>query len=134
MHVTLVCTMPNKSSLSCSPCKYLAAAKCNLWLKKYAFVLQLHMAGATEDCNEKHLTPWSQACSRDGISNTPLSPYLDRELLYNNHLRVNGSKIEQTGFSYSIPRPTKELLKEVSGQEEDTTSGGALTSSLLGGG
>jgi len=75
------------------------------------------MTGATEECNEKHLTPWSQACTRDGITNTPLSPYLDRELLYNNHLRVNGSKIEQTGFSYSTPKPTKELLKEVSGMK-----------------
>ena len=71
------------------------------------------MAGATEECNEKHLEPWSRACSRDGISNTPLSPYLDRELLYNNHLRIDGSKIEKTGFSYSIPQPTKELLQEV---------------------
>ncbi len=71
------------------------------------------MAGATEECNEKHLTPWSQACSRDGIFNTPLSPYLDRELLYNNHLRIDGSKIESSGFSYHVPKPTRELLQEV---------------------
>lgn len=44
---------------------------------------QLHMAGATEESNEKHLEPWSVACHRDGIVNTPLSPYMDQELLYN---------------------------------------------------
>ena len=45
--------------------------------------LQLHMSGATEESNEKHLAPWSAACHRDNISNTPLSPYMDQELLYN---------------------------------------------------
>lgn len=44
---------------------------------------QLHMSGATEESNEKHLEPWSVACHRDGIVNTPLSPYMDQELLYN---------------------------------------------------
>ena len=80
-----------------------------LCTNKYLFFfssLQLHMTGATEECNEKHLTPWSQACSRDGISNTPLSPYLDKELLYNNHLHIDGSKIEKTGFSYTVPMPS----------------------------
>ena len=33
---------------------------------------QLNMAGATEESNEKHLEPWSVACHRDNISNTPL--------------------------------------------------------------
>jgi nucleoside-diphosphate-sugar epimerase len=44
---------------------------------------KLHMSGATEESNEKHLGPWSAACHRDNISNTPLSPYMDQELLYN---------------------------------------------------
>ena len=76
-------------------------------------LLQLHMSSATEESNEKHLSPWSEACSRDGISNTPLSPYLDQELLYHKHLHVDGSKILQTGFSYEQPRPTVDLLREV---------------------
>jgi hypothetical protein len=33
-----------------------------------------------------------------GITNTPLTPYLDQELLYNNSLSVDGSKIESTGY------------------------------------
>ena len=54
--------------------------------------VQLHMAGATEESNEKHLGPWSSACHRDNISNTPLSPYMDQELLYNRSaLRITSS-------------------------------------------
>ena len=71
------------------------------------------MASVTEESNEKHLTPWSDACARDGISNTPLSPYLDRELLYNKHLHVDGSKIEASGFTYTVPQPTEDLLRVV---------------------
>ena len=36
------------------------------------------MASTVEDSNEKHLAPWSEACERDGIRTTPLSPYLDQ--------------------------------------------------------
>ena len=38
---------------------------------------QLNMESTVEDSNEKHLEPWSKACDRDGITSTPLSPYLD---------------------------------------------------------
>lgn len=72
------------------------------------------MSSATEESNEKHLGPWSEACARDAILNTPLSPYLDQELLYNKHLHVDGSKLEGTGFNYQHPRPTIDLLREVS--------------------
>ena len=71
------------------------------------------MSGATEESNEKHLAPWAEACSRDGISNTPLSPYLDQELLYNKHLHVDGSKIESTGFNYRQATPTLDLMRKV---------------------
>lgn len=74
---------------------------------------KLHMAGATEESNEKHLEPWSVACHRDGIVNTPLSPYMDQELLYNKHLRVDGAKLEGTGFRYEVPEVTPSLLREV---------------------
>ena len=48
-----------------------------------------------------------------GITTTPLTPYLDKELLYNNSLCVNGNKIESTGFKYDHPRITKALVLEV---------------------
>lgn len=77
--------------------------------------LQLNMAGATDESNEKHLEPWSVACQRDGITNTPLSPYIDQELLYNRHLHIDPTKIEGTGFKYEVPCVAVELLKEVRG-------------------
>ena len=36
------------------------------------------MDDAVEESNEKHLAPWSDACLADGISNTPLSPFIDK--------------------------------------------------------
>ncbi|RHY89582.1 hypothetical protein DYB37_012203 [Aphanomyces astaci] len=38
-----------------------------------------------------------------GVTNTPLTPYMDKELLGHNHLYVDGSKIETTGFEYTYP-------------------------------
>jgi len=57
----------------------------------------------TEEVNDKHLKPWSDVCKKAGIQNTPLTPYLDPELLYNNSLAVDGAAIEATGFSYDHP-------------------------------
>ena len=36
------------------------------------------MTDIVDESNEKHLEPWSEACQRDKIENTPLSPYLDQ--------------------------------------------------------
>jgi len=70
------------------------------------------MKTVTEEVNEKHLKPWSELCKTENITNTPLTPYLDVELLYNNHLSVDGSKIEKTGFKYDVPQMTEALLRE----------------------
>jgi len=75
-------------------------------------VAKLNMKNVTEEVNDKHLKPWSELCKKEGISNTPLTPYLDTELLYNNHLSVDGTKIEKTGFKYDYPTMTEELLRE----------------------
>ena len=74
---------------------------------------KLNMSGMVEDSNEKHLAPWSEACTRDKIANTPLSPYLDQELLYNNNLHIEGSKIESLGFNYEYPNVKVEYLREI---------------------
>jgi len=70
------------------------------------------MSSVTEQINDKHLKPWSDLCKKEGINNTPLTPYLDQELLYNNSLSVDGSKIESTGFTYDHPVLTEQLLRE----------------------
>jgi len=71
------------------------------------------MKTVAETANEKHLKPWSDLCKSKSIVNTPLTPYLDEELLYNNPLAVDGSKITSTGFSYKHPKMTEAHLKEV---------------------
>lgn len=66
-----------------------------------------------DHANEKHLPAWQKICQEHGVLNTPVSPYVDKELLYNRHLAVDGSKIEQcSGFSYKHPRITLELIKD----------------------
>jgi len=67
----------------------------------------------TEEVNDKHLKPWSDLCKASGIANTPLTPYLDYELLLNNHLSVDGNAIEGTGFKYDHPEVTEGLLREI---------------------
>ncbi|CAG8545640.1 2104_t:CDS:10 [Diversispora eburnea] len=74
---------------------------------------QLNLDNAVEDINEKHMRPWAMLLRKNRIKNTPLSPYLDKELLYNNALCVDGSKIEETGFEYEVPQVTDEKLKEM---------------------
>jgi hypothetical protein len=46
------------------------------------------------------------------ITNTPLTPYLDEELLYNNAYSVDGSKIVKAGFNYKHPQVKEETLRE----------------------
>jgi len=31
-----------------------------------------------EEVNEKHMGPWGEACQCDGVSNTPLTPYIEK--------------------------------------------------------
>eukprot|EP00030_Apusomonadida_sp_AF-17_P007591 a842022_269.p2 GENE.a842022_269~~a842022_269.p2 ORF type:complete len:381 (-),score=169.29 a842022_269:20-1132(-) len=85
-------------------CKFAGTIKSNL--------AKLNLESVVEDVNEKHLKPWSDLCKAAGIENTPLTPYLDLELLYNNHLSCDGSAIEATGFAYERPNITEALVRE----------------------
>jgi len=73
---------------------------------------KLNMDSVVEDANDKHLKPWSDLIKAHSIVNTPLTPYLDKEILYNNPLAIDGSAIEATGFVYEYPKVTEELLRE----------------------
>jgi len=70
------------------------------------------MKMVAEHANEKHLKPWSDLCKAGNIVNTPLTPYLDEELLYNDAYSINGEKIKGTGFNYQYPNVTEELIRE----------------------
>ncbi|CAG8547860.1 6186_t:CDS:2 [Ambispora leptoticha] len=75
---------------------------------------QHNLDGATDEVNDKHATPWADLTRESGIKATPLSTYVDKELLYNNALSVDGTKIvEETGFTYEVPEVTVEKLQEI---------------------
>lgn len=69
--------------------------------------------GLVSEINEKHLAPWAAICSAGGLDNTPLTPYIDQNSVYHKHLHLNGSKLRNEGFTYAVPRPTLDNLKEV---------------------
>jgi len=69
------------------------------------------MKTVTDTANDKHLKPWSDLCKQHNITSTPLTPYLDEELLYNNHLSVDGNAVTSTGFKYQHPKVTADLLR-----------------------
>lgn len=68
---------------------------------------------AADEANDKHMGPWAEACQRDSIQNTPLSPHMDFQQLQANHLHLSGDKLKKLGFQLSIPKPTVDKLKEI---------------------
>lgn len=83
-------------------------------------LISLNLESITEDVNEKHLQPWSNLCKAGDVVNTPLTPYLDRELLKDNGLCVDGSTVKKfneiekkLGFVYNYPEMTEPLIRQV---------------------
>lgn len=75
-------------------------------------VSKLSMDSVVREVNDKHVAPWAEMTKAAGISITPLSPYIDKELLYKKHLAIDGSAIEKIGFKYTVPKVTEEKLRE----------------------
>ncbi|KAG0202929.1 hypothetical protein BGX28_004715 [Mortierella sp. GBA30] len=72
------------------------------------------MKEATEETNDMHLGPWSDLLKAGQIKTSPLTPYLDQELLCNNALSLDGTKIcITTGFKYEHPKVTEQSLREI---------------------
>jgi hypothetical protein len=65
-----------------------------------------------EDANETDLEPWGEVTAAAQITRTPISPFLEPELLLKHPLAVDGSAITSIGFSYDAPEPTEALLRE----------------------
>jgi len=75
---------------------------------------KMQLTAVAEEANDKHVPGWTKLCQAKGIAHTPLSPYLDKELLYNNHLSVNGTKItKELGFKYDHAKFEKDALLAV---------------------
>jgi len=72
------------------------------------------LSTAVKTCNDKHLPMWSAVMKEFSLTSTPLSPYLDMEILTKNHTSVNGEFIEKdTSFKYSFSQMRIEDLQEV---------------------
>jgi len=60
------------------------------------------LSGLAEDANDEHVPVWQTLCNDSKIENTPLSPYIDKELLKDNSLCIDGSKItKDSSFKYT---------------------------------
>lgn len=84
------------------------------WGTTLSTLAKTDMSSVVEEVNDKHMGPWAEACRKDGVENSPLSPYIDQELLYNKHLYLHPGKLSNTtGFTYLYPKLTKDALKEI---------------------
>lgn len=87
--------------------------KTDYWGMVMSSMTKVDMAGAIEEVNDKHLGPWAELCQKDGVLNTPLTPYMDQELLLYKHLNLDNSKLKSYGYQLRRPRITRESLEEI---------------------
>lgn len=64
------------------------------------------------DVNEGHMEPWGEMIKKAGITRSPISPFLEPELLAKNPLNISGSKLADLGFELTVPAPTVENVRE----------------------
>eukprot|EP00758_Cryptobia_borreli_P001613 Tbor_TRINITY_DN2386_c0_g1::TRINITY_DN2386_c0_g1_i1::g.175::m.175 len=65
-----------------------------------------------DEANDGHMAPWEEMLAAAGLVDTPLNPYLEPELLYNNPCCIDGSKMIALGFRCSCPNVTSELVED----------------------
>jgi len=83
------------------------------WLNVFegAVMGALKKKDIAEGANDKHLAPWSELCKIHKIVNTPLTPYLDEELIFNEPLYIDGTAITKAGFEYKHTLTADEIKK-----------------------
>lgn len=76
---------------------------------------RLNLEHVVDDVNDETLDPWADLQEKAGISKSgPLSPFMEKELLKDTDLSLDGSFFEkETGFEYKHPKLTKEELEKV---------------------
>lgn len=88
--------------------------KYDYWGKTMSLVAcKTNVSELIDDINDKHMSAWSEICSKFNIKNTPINPYLYQELLQEKHLNLNGDKLENFGFKYEVPLLNKESLVQM---------------------
>ncbi|KAF2636205.1 NAD dependent epimerase/dehydratase family protein-like protein [Massarina eburnea CBS 473.64] len=76
---------------------------------------RLNLNHVVDEVNDETLDPWADLQTQAGISkSTPLSPFMEAELLRDTDLSMDGSLFEkETGFKYKHEKLTKEGVEEV---------------------
>ncbi|KAH3909035.1 hypothetical protein HBI56_125830 [Parastagonospora nodorum] len=76
---------------------------------------RLNLDHVVDEVNDETLDPWAELQTAAGISqSTPLSPFMEKELLRDADLSLDGSLLEkETGFTYKHEKLTREGIEEV---------------------
>ncbi|KAF2154659.1 NAD(P)-binding protein [Myriangium duriaei CBS 260.36] len=78
---------------------------------------RLNLEHVVDDVNDETLDPWADLLHSAGIdsgASGPLSPFMEKELLRDLDLSMDGEKfVRTTGFEYKHPRITKEECQAV---------------------
>ncbi|KAJ4372469.1 hypothetical protein N0V83_004243 [Neocucurbitaria cava] len=76
---------------------------------------RLNLDHVVDEVNDETLDPWAELQQAAGISqSTPLSPFMEKEVLRDADLSLDGSAFEKTtGFKYQHEKLTKESVVEV---------------------
>ncbi len=82
------------------------------WISQIA---RLNLDGVVDDVNEETLQPWADMLQQKGITRPgPLTPFLEKELLKDTDLSLDGSKFEEeTGFTYDVEKPTEAEIRGI---------------------
>ncbi|KAF1997581.1 NAD dependent epimerase/dehydratase family protein [Amniculicola lignicola CBS 123094] len=76
---------------------------------------RLNLGRAVDEVNDETMDPWADLQTKAGISqSTPLTPFMEKELLKDTDLSLDGSKfVTETGFQYDHPQLTREEVEKV---------------------
>ncbi len=76
---------------------------------------RLNLDRVVDDVNDEILSPWADILADAGIIRPgPLSPFMEKELLKDTDLSLDGSRFEKvTGMKYERPKITKEEVEKM---------------------
>ncbi|KAH7123874.1 NAD dependent epimerase/dehydratase family protein [Dendryphion nanum] len=76
---------------------------------------RLNMDHVVDDVNDELLDPWADLQAKANVKQpTPLSPFMEKELLRDTDLSLDGSLFEkETGFQYEHLKPTRQEIDQV---------------------
>uniref|UniRef100_A0A336L5B6 CSON003295 protein n=1 Tax=Culicoides sonorensis TaxID=179676 RepID=A0A336L5B6_CULSO len=86
--------------------------KCEYLGQVLSKMTQIDVMGVVKEINEEHLEPWANLCKQNEL-NTPLTPYIDADVLQNKHINMSNEKLTGFGFKFKFPVLKKELIQNV---------------------